>query len=68
MLFIENKKDPSKSYLECGRNFKPSGKNIDIGIDGEISGPTVNQIDFFKTIENKYLESHEKLREKPFIS
>lgn len=54
MLFLEDKKDLLKSYFECRRHFKPSEKIIEIGIDGEASGPTQKQIDFFKSIEDNY--------------
>jgi len=54
MLFCENKKEPLKSYFECSRHFNPSGKAIEIGIDGDVSGPTQLQIDFFKSIEDNY--------------
>ena len=48
MLFQEDKKDSVKSYFECRRHFKPSDQIIEIGIDGEITGPTQKQIDFFR--------------------
>ena len=54
MLFIENKKDAVKSYYECKRHFAPSNKTIEIGIKGDITGPTQKQIDFFKSIEDNY--------------
>lgn len=56
MLFLPDRRDPSKSYFECRRHFKPSDKQIEIGIDGEEIGPTQIQIDFFKSIEDNYLE------------
>ncbi|MDR6196678.1 hypothetical protein [Siphonobacter sp. SORGH_AS_0500] len=54
MLFLEDKKDALNSYFECKRHFNPSNKIIEIGIDGEVSGPTQKQIDFFKSIEANY--------------
>lgn len=54
MLFLEDKKDTLKSYFECRRQFIPSNKIIEIGIDGDVSGPTQKQIDFFKSIEDNY--------------
>lgn len=54
MLFLEDKKDALKSYYECRRHFIPSGKTIEIGIDGNVNGPTQKQIDFFKSIEDNY--------------
>ncbi len=55
MSFLEDKKDSLKSYFECRRHFKPSDQIIEIGIDGEVTGPTHKQIDFFKSIEDNYL-------------
>jgi hypothetical protein len=54
MLFLEDKKDSLKSYFECRRQFIPSDKIIEIGIDGDVSGPTQKQIDFFKSVEDNY--------------
>ena len=56
MLFMENKKDPNKSYFECRRHFKPSNQLIEIGITADLIGPGQNQIDFFKSIEDRYSE------------
>ena len=65
MLFLGDKKDPSKSYFECRRHFKPSDKLIEIGIDGAETGPTQIQIDFFKKIEDNYPEITKSI--KPLI-
>ncbi len=54
MLFREDKKDTFKSHFECRLQFIPSRKIIEIGIDGDVSGPTQKQIDFFKSIEDNY--------------
>ncbi len=54
MLFLEDKKDALKSYYECRRHFIPSDKAIEIGIDGDVTGPTQKQIDFFKSVEENY--------------
>jgi hypothetical protein len=54
MLFLEDKKDSLKSYFECRRHFNPSDQIIEIGIDGEATGPTQKQIDFFKSVEDNY--------------
>ena len=40
MLFLEDKKEALKSYYECRRHFIPSDKTIEIGIDGDVTGPT----------------------------
>ena len=54
MRFSEDKKSTLKSYFECRRRFTPSDKIIEIGIDGDITGPTKKQIDFYKAIEDNY--------------
>ena len=54
MLFLEDKKDTLKSYYECRRHFTPSNKIIEIGIDGDVIGPTRKQIDFFESVEDNY--------------
>lgn len=54
MLFLEYKKETHKSYFECRRQFVPSNQIIEIGIDGDVSGPTQKQIEFFKSIEDNY--------------
>ncbi|PZR24975.1 MAG: hypothetical protein DI535_20215 [Citrobacter freundii] len=54
MLFLGDKKEPAKSYFECRRDFNPSGKIIEIGIHGDISGPTEKQVMFFRSIEDSY--------------
>lgn len=56
MLFIKDKKDPIKSYFECKKHFAPTGKIIEIVIDGNESGPTQKQIEFFKNIEENFEE------------
>jgi len=54
MLYLENKQETFKNYFECRRHFKPSDQIIEIGINGEVTGPTQKQIDFFKSIEDNY--------------
>lgn len=54
MIFLDDKKNPLKSYFECSRHFKPINKVIDIGIEGDIIGPTKLQKDFFREIEENY--------------
>ena len=54
MLFVEIRQDSSKSYFECRRHFQPSNDIIEIGLDGDVTGPTQVQIDFFKNIERIY--------------
>ena len=55
MTFVESNKDRTKGYFECSRHFEPSNKLIEIGIDGDITGTTQIQVDFFKSIESNYL-------------
>ena len=54
MLFIQFKNKPQKNYFECKRDFKPSGRPIEVFIDADASGPTSTQKDFFRQIENEY--------------
>ncbi|WP_157492115.1 hypothetical protein [Mangrovimonas sp. ST2L15] len=54
MIFLEDKREPLKSYFECKRHFKPTDDIIEIGITGDVSGPTKIQIDFFLKIESDY--------------
>jgi hypothetical protein len=54
MLFIQFKKKPQKNYFECKRDFKPSGRPIEVLINADVSGPTSTQKDFFRQIENEY--------------
>ena len=55
MTFLGNEKKSSpKNYFECYRFFKPSKDNIEIGIEGDIIGPTQIQKDFFLKIEHNY--------------
>jgi len=54
MLFMEVKSDPSISYFECERYFKPSGEKIGLSVTGSLSGPTQRQKDFFTQVENDY--------------
>jgi hypothetical protein len=55
MVFIEISTDPSKSYFECERYFKPSGEKIGLSVTGSLSGPTQRQKNFFAQIETEYL-------------
>jgi hypothetical protein len=54
MLFRGSKRPEPTDYFECRRPFKPSGDIIEIGIDGDVSGPTERQVQFFKSIEDNY--------------
>jgi len=54
MTFVEFKKSPKKNYFECGRIFRPIENKIEIGVEGDITGPTELQKDFFRQIERNY--------------
>ena len=54
MTFTGGKVPDTTDFFECRRHFRPSNNVIEIGIDGDISGPTEKQIDFFKIIEDNY--------------
>ncbi|MBU2995318.1 hypothetical protein KO500_02690 [Cellulophaga baltica] len=54
MIFLEDKKEPLKNYFECRRHFKPTDDIIEIGIEGNKTGPTELQKDFFRKIESDY--------------
>lgn len=54
MVFSEFKKNPEKNYFECRRHFKPTDDIIEIGIEGNVSGPTELQKDFFRKIESEF--------------
>ncbi len=56
MLFVGGKVPATTDYFECRRYFKPSNDVIAIGIDGNISGPTEEQVLFFKSLEDNYLK------------
>lgn len=54
MRLIEFKKSPEKNYFECRRHFKPTNNEIEIGIEGDVTGQTELQKGFFKQIELNY--------------
>jgi len=54
MIFLGGKVPDPSDYFECRRHFKPSDEVIEIGIDGDVSGPTEKQVLFFKSIEDNY--------------
>jgi len=54
MIFSEFKKNPEKNYFECRRHFKPTNETIEIGIEGNETGPSEIQKDFFRKIESDY--------------
>ncbi len=54
MIFSEFKKNPEKNYFECRRYFKPTDEIIEIGVEGNVTGPTELPKDFFRKIESDY--------------
>jgi hypothetical protein len=54
MTFMEVKANPADSYLECWCHFKPTNEAIEVGISGNLLGPTQIQRDFFRQIEANY--------------
>lgn len=54
MIFLEDKKEPLKSYFECRRHFEPAKDIIEIGIVGDLNGPTEKQRSFFRQLESDY--------------
>lgn len=54
MIFSEFKKNPEENYFECSRHFKPTDEIIEIGIEGNVTGPTELQKEFFRKIESDY--------------
>lgn len=56
MRFAGGKQSSPDDYFECRRPFKPTNKDIEIGIHGDISGPTDKQVSFFKSIEDNYVQ------------
>lgn len=66
---MEFKKYPERNYFECRRHFKPTNDQIEIGIDGNISGPSELQKKFFRKIESdydKFISSIEPMIENEF--
>lgn len=54
MRFHESKKGICESFFECRRHFQPTGKTIEALIDGDETGVTDWEIDFFRSIEENY--------------
>ncbi len=55
LTFIDFK-DSSKDYFEGRGKFLPTDSQIEYLIDGDISGPTKEQRDFYKKVEDSYDE------------
>jgi len=54
MTFMEIPNDPAQSYFECARYFKPIDGVVELGVTGQLSGPTQRQKDFFAQLEDNY--------------
>ncbi len=61
MLFMEVKNCPADSYLECWCHFEPANEEIELGISGNLSGPTQVQKNFFRQVEKDYALLIQKL-------
>jgi len=55
MQWMKIANDPSASYFECERYFKPSREMIGLSVTGSLNGPTQRQKDFFTWVETNYL-------------
>jgi hypothetical protein len=54
MTYMEVSNDPAQSYFECARYFKPIDRVVELGVTGQMSGPTQRQKAFFTQLENDY--------------
>jgi hypothetical protein len=54
MLLVGSVKNPADNYFECQRYFRPSRDLVELSVTGSLSGPTQQQKDFFRQIENDY--------------
>jgi hypothetical protein len=54
-------KDTSKNYFEGKGKFKPTGDEIEYFIDGEFSGPTAEQRNFYNKVQDSYGEIISKI-------
>jgi len=53
LKFVQLKKF-DKSYFQGRRLFTPINKELELGIDGELPGPTIAQKEFYRQIEENY--------------
>lgn len=49
-------RDATKNYFEGRGNFEPIGDEIEYFISADLNGPTIDQRDFYKKIEDLYGE------------
>ncbi len=61
LVFYEDKKNALQSYFSGSKNFKPSGKPIEVSILAEVTGPTPKQTAFFQSIEDNYITISESI-------
>lgn len=54
IVFFEFKDNPEMNYFECRKHFKPTNEIIEVAIEGDVTGPTKMQKDFFRKIESDY--------------
>lgn len=65
VLQLFDSKDKTKQHFEGKRSFSPTNQSIWLEIDADFSGPTNEQKQFFRQIEDQYDELVEKV--KPLI-
>lgn len=56
MIFLADKKNADAGYFECTTFFKPVNDFIEVVLTAERGGPEQEQVDFFRLIEEKYVE------------
>lgn len=54
LLFLEIKKKPENSAFEGSRHFRPTDKEIEFHLEGQMPGPTDRQIKFFQDLEDDW--------------
>ncbi|GGF24121.1 hypothetical protein [Hymenobacter cavernae] len=54
-LLLLDAKKPEESYFEGWRVFAPTGQEIELGITGNLPGPTTGQREFYRQVEMEYL-------------
>lgn len=54
MLFVEDKNNTETSYFECQTFFRPINGLLEVSITAEKTGPDQTQVDFFRSIEERY--------------
>jgi hypothetical protein len=62
LLFLEFKSNPENNYFEGAGYFEPIKSDIEYFIDGDESGPTDKQKEFYKTIQEEYSKITETIQ------